>query len=428
MKTINVILIGAGLRGQAYTNIMKGEGGFKVVGVAEPIKARREHIKNLHNIPDNMCFENWDQILAIPKFADVAIIATQDRKHYEPAMKAIKKGYNILLEKPVAPTPQECADIAQLASKKGVKVLVCHVLRYTPFFTKIKEFILKDKLGDIISIHHLEPVGNRYQSHSYVRGNWGNAEESANMLLAKSCHDIDIIQWLMDSKCTKVQSFGGLSYFTEKNAPEGAPDYCIEGCPHGEDCYYNAVKLYLDDKDNKWFRSAATNKVNPPDEDVEIALRTTQYGKCVFKCDNDVVDHQVVNLEFENGAVASFNMCAFNKGGGRSLHVMGTKGELFGDAGTDVINYYDFASRTNTVMHPYNEAVNNSLAGGHGGGDKGIVKALYKYLAEGYDDSWLSEIAVSVDNHMIVFAAEKSRLEGKVIDVNEFKTEYFEKG
>lgn len=426
MKTVNVILIGAGLRGQAYTNIMKEE-GFKVVGVADPIKERRDYIKSHHNIPDDMCFENWDQIFALPKFADVAIIATQDRKHHEPAMKAIERGYNILLEKPVAPTPQECADIAQLAEEKGVKVLVCHVLRYTPFFTKIKEFILDDKLGDIISIHHLEPVGNRHQSHSFVRGNWGNTENSANMLLAKSCHDIDIIQWLVNSKCTRVQSFGGLSYFTEKNAPEGAPDYCIEGCPHGEDCYYNAVKLYLDDKNNRWFRNAATNKVDPSDEAVEAALRTTQYGKCVFKCDNNAVDHQVVNLEFENGAVASFNMCAFNKGGGRSLHVMGTKGELFGDADTDVINYYDFASRTNTVLHPYNEAVNNSLAGGHGGGDKGIVKALYKYLVEGYDDSWLSEIAISVDNHMIVFAAEKSRLEGRVIDVSEFKNEYFEK-
>lgn len=424
METINVILIGAGLRGQAYTNIMK-EGGFKVVGIAEPINDRREYIKKHHDIPDNMCFEHWDDILALPKIADVAIIATHDRQHYEPAIKAIEKGYNILLEKPVAPTPQECADIAMLAKEKGVKVLVCHVLRYAPFFTKIKELILDDKLGDIISIHHLEPVGNRHQSHSYVRGSWGNTEKSTNMLLAKSCHDIDIIQWLMDSKCTRVQSFGGLSYFTEKNAPEGAPDYCIEGCPYGEECYYNAVKLYLDDKKNDWFRSAATNKVDPSDEDVERAIRTTQYGKCVFKCDNNAVDHQVVNLEFENGAVASFNMCAFNKGAGRSLHVMGTKGEIFGDAETDVINYYDFATGTNTIMNTYNKPVNNSLIGGHGGGDAGIVKALYKYLVEGYDDSWLSEIGISVDNHMIVFAAEKSRLEGKVIDVSEFEREYY---
>ncbi len=426
MENIKVLLIGAGLRGRAYTDIMK-DNGFEVVAVADPDKGRRDYIRDTHNIPEEMCFENWDRAFEQPKLADVAIIATQDHYHHEPAMKAIALGYNILLEKPVAPTPQECADIASAAKAKGVKVLVCHVLRYTPFFSKIKEYIMNDKLGDVISIHHLEPVGNRHQSHSFVRGNWGNEARSNNMLLAKSCHDMDIIQWLMDSKCTRVQSFGSLSYFTKENAPEGAPDYCIEGCPHGEECYYNAVKLYLEDKANNWFRRAATNKVDPADEDVEEALRTTQYGKCVFKCDNDVVDHQVVNMEFENGATAAFTMSAFNKGGGRELHVMGTKGELFGDADTDIIRYYDFATRETTEMHPYNDAVNNSLDGGHGGGDKGIVNTLRKYLTEGYDGAWLSEIAISVDNHMIAFAAEESRHMGTVVNMEDFKNKFFEK-
>ncbi len=426
MNTVKVLLIGAGLRGRAYTDIMK-EGSFSVVAVADPNKGRRDYIKETHNLPDEMCFENWDEAFAQPKLADVAVIATQDHYHHEPAMKAIEKGYHILLEKPVAPTPQECADIAKAAGEKGVKVLVCHVLRYTPFFSRIKKFILDGKLGDVISIHHLEPVGNRHQSHSFVRGNWGNEAKSNNMLLAKSCHDMDIIQWLMDSRCKRVQSFGSLSYFKKENAPAGAPEYCIDGCPHGETCYYNAVKLYLEDKQNMWFRRAATNKVEPTDADVENALRTTQYGKCVFKCDNDVVDHQVVNMEFENGATAAFTMCAFNKGGGRSLHIMGTKGELFGDADTDEIRYYDFATKETSVMHPYNEAVNHSLAGGHGGGDKGIVNTLHKYLTEGYDGAWLSEIAVSVDNHMIVFAAEESRREGTVVNVEDFRQRYFER-
>jgi len=246
------------------------------------------------------------------------------------------------------------------------------------------------------------------------------------MLLAKSCHDIDIIQWLIDSKCTKAHSFGSLSYFTRENAPKDAPDYCIDGCPHADTCYYNAVKLYLDCTPENhpngydWFRDTATNLVKPSDEEVEKVLRTTQYGKCVYKCENDVVDHQVVNLEFENGATASFNMCAFNRGG-RYIRVMGTKGEIYGDMDNDTITFFDFATRQETVINPAQCAVDGSLAGGHGGGDGGIVETLYKYLTEGYDGAWLSEIAISAENHLTAFAAETSRLENRVVDVEEYK-------
>ncbi len=419
MKCLKVILIGAGSRGQSYTNLMTDD-RFKVVAVAEPFEERREYIKTKHNIPDNMCFSDWKDVLALPKMADLVIISTQDRMHYEPAMKAISLEYNLLLEKPAAPTPQECLDIAAFAKEKGVKILVCHVLRYTPFYSKIKELILEDKLGKVISVHHNECVGNVHQSHSYVRGNWHSTEKSSNMLLAKSCHDIDIIQWLVDSKCTKTHSFGSLSYFTKENAPDGAPDYCIDGCPHAEECYYNAVKLYLEDEDNSWFRGTSTNMVNPTNEDVEYALRNTQYGKCVFKCENDVVDHQVVNMEFENGATASFNMCAFNLGG-RHTRVMGTKGELYGDMDNDIIDLYDFATREHTIIHPAKGIVDGSLAGGHGGGDSGILNTLYKYLTEGYDGAWLSEIEISVENHLATFAAEESRLKNKVVNVEDFK-------
>lgn len=172
-------------------------------------------------------------------------------------------------------------------------------------------------------------MGNIHQSHSYVRGNWGNEGRSANMLLAKSCHDIDILQWLLGKQCKKVQSFGAMTYFKRENAPEGSTEHCIEGCPKGDTCPYNAVKLYLDDKKNRWFRTTCTRQANPTDEMVEHALRTTQYGKCVYKCDNDVVDHQVVNMLFEDDVTVSFTMNAFNKGG-RNIHIMGTRGELRG--------------------------------------------------------------------------------------------------
>lgn len=422
MKVLNVVLIGAGARGQCYTNLMKDK-GFRLIAVAEPLKERREYIKNLHNISDEMCFESWQELLSVPKMADVAIISTQDQMHYEPAMKAISLGYNLLLEKPAATTPEECVNIALAAKEKGVKILVCHVLRYTPFFSKIKKLILDDKLGKVISIHHSECVGNVHQSHSYVRGNWHSTAKSSNMLLAKSCHDIDIIQWLIDSKCTKAHSFGSLSYFTKENAPAGSPDYCIDGCPYEKECYYNAVRLYLNGENDSWhdwFRNAATNKVKPSNAEVESVLRNTQYGKCIFKCENDVVDHQVVNLEFENGATASFNMCAFNKGG-RYIRVMGTKGELYGDMDSDIINLFDFATREHTIINPACCSVDGSHAGGHGGGDGGIVNALYKYMTGSYDENWLSEIEISVENHLTTFAAEASRLRNEVICIDKFK-------
>lgn len=421
-KTLKVILIGAGSRGQAYTNLMQND-KFKVVAVAEPESNEREYIKNLHNIPDEMCFETWEPLLDLEKIADVAIIATVDSMHYAPAMKAIERGYNLLLEKPVAPTAQECADIANAAKERGVKILVCHVLRYTKFFGKIKELINDGALGKVVSIHHSECVGNVHQSHSYVRGNWGNTAKSANMLLAKSCHDIDIIQWLIGSECKQVQSFGSLTYFTRDNAPCDSPEYCIDGCPHGEECYYNAVKLYLEDEKNLWFRNTCTKKVKPSNDEVEKVLRTTQYGKCVFKCDNDVVDHQVVNLEFENGAVASFNMCCFNKGG-RFIRIMGTDGELYGDMEENMINYYSFKTKKNKIINPLEEMRDGSVVGGHGGGDEGIVGTLYKYLTEDYNGDMLSEIGISVYNHLITFAAEQSRLENRVINVEEFIRNY----
>ena len=223
--------------------------------------------------------------------------------------------------------PEECTKIADYAEQMGSKVIVCHVLRYTPFFITIKELINDGRLGDIISVNHEECVGNVHQSHSFVRGNWGNSKRSSCMLLQKSCHDMDILQWLIGKKCKKVQSFGALSYFKEENAPKDAPDYCIQGCPKADTCPYNAVRLYLDDKENDWFRTTSTREANPTDEMVETALRTTQYGKCVFKCDNDVVDHQTVNMIFEDDITVTFTMNAFNKGG-RFIHIMGTKGEL----------------------------------------------------------------------------------------------------
>ena len=422
MKTLKVILIGAGSRGNAYTRRMNNE-KFKVVAVAEPIPERRNHIKEKHGIPEEMCFNTWEPLLDLPKFADIAIISTMDRQHLAPALKAIEQGYNLLLEKPATPTPEECIEIEKAAKAKGVKILVCHVLRYSPFFMALKSMINEGLIGKVMSIHHAECVGNTHQSHSFVRGNWGNSDESSSMILQKSCHDMDILQWLVDKPCKKVQSFGSLTYFTRENAPEGSPEYCDETCPEFDTCHYNAVKLYMEDAKNGWFREAAARIPEPTDEQLAEALRTSQYGKCVFKCNNNVVDHQVVNLEFEDGTVASFNMCAFNKGG-RFIRIMGTEGELYGSANTNEIEYFNFTTRQTETIQAYDRLMSDSIVNGHGGGDDGIINALYDYIAEGKTTKDLSEIEISVKNHMIAFAAEKSRVEGTVIDLDEFEKQY----
>ena len=233
MKQFSVILIGAGDRGTTYVKFMREmQDKYNVVGVAEPIESRRNFVKNLFNIKDENCFEDWNDILSVPKFADIAIISTLDDMHYEPAMKAIELGYNLLLEKPAAQSAKQCADIANAAKEKGVSVLVCHVLRYSPFFKKVKSIIDDGMIGDIVTISHVEAVGHLHQSHSYVRGNWHSEQETTPMLIAKSCHDIDILQWLLGKRCKKVQSFGDLVHFRPENAPTGAPIRCADGtCP-----------------------------------------------------------------------------------------------------------------------------------------------------------------------------------------------------
>ncbi|MBR3600978.1 MAG: Gfo/Idh/MocA family oxidoreductase [Lachnospiraceae bacterium] len=420
MMKIKVILIGAGNRGARYTDIMADmPEKYEVVAVAEPIQSRRNYIKEKHGIPEKMCFATGEELLALGKIADAAVIATMDRDHYELTMQAISLKYDLLLEKPVSPDAAECKKIAEHANEMGVKVVVCHVLRYSPFFITLKEAIVEGKIGDIISINHEECVGNVHQSHSFVRGNWGNTKRSSIMLLQKSCHDIDILQWLIGKKCEKVQSFGSLSYFKKENAPKGSPEYCIEGCPEAEKCPYNAVKIYLDDKKNDWFRTTCTREAHPTDEMVEKALRTTQYGKCVFKCDNDVVDHQIVNLLYEDGITANFSMNAFNKGG-RFIHIMGTKGELRGamDSSKAPITLFDFETRETTEI-PIRTG--DGITSGHGGGDEGIVRFWYEYLVGTYDGVSISDISISVDNHLTVFAAEKSREERIVVDVEVYK-------
>ncbi len=420
MKQLTAVIIGYGGRGQIYAKYSsENPDDIKVVAVAEPVLNKREHAKKLFSLSEDMCFTDWREVAApeVPRLADFAVIATQDDMHMEPALALIEKGYDLLLEKPMAPTAKECKLIYQAAEKKGVKIIVCHVLRFTKFFKKLKEVITSGEIGDIVSVVHMENVGHIHQSHSFVRGNWRNKEESAPMILAKSCHDMDLLQWLIDKKCKKVQSFGSLGHFNKENKPEGAPDRCIKGCPHADSCYYNAVKLYYDDKKNNWFRGVATDKIAPTDEDVLEAIKNGPYGRCVYECDNDVVDHQVVNMEFEGGVTVSFTMNAFNEGG-RFMRLFGTKGEAYADFKENTISVYSFANRK---IHIYDlDKIGNDITAGHGGGDAGIMQELIKYFNDAPVSNSICTIETSYLNHLICFAAEDSRINGSVIDVTAY--------
>ncbi len=425
MKPISVIIIGAGNRGLRYAEQMaQHPDKYTMVAVADPSPANRACLAEM--FPNEVAqYETWEEILTAGKLADLAVISTVDNMHYEPAMKAISLGYHLLLEKPVAPTPQECADIDLAARKKGVKVLVCHVLRYAPFFVKVKELIMAGTIGKVVSIDQVEAVGNVHYSHSYVRGNWHKESEATAMLLAKCSHDLDIIQWLVDKPCTQVASFGSLTHFRPENAPEGAPIRCSDGnCPAGDTCPYNCIHHYYDDKTNRR-RSIITTGIAksfpPTDDEVMEALKTTDYGLCVYHANNDVVDHQVVSMEFAGGATAQLTMNAFNQGG-RYIRVYGTKGELYAHAKDTQIEVYTFADNKRwTVEVP---EVDESIGGGHGGGDQGIVRELYPYMQGNYTGFQAADITVSVRNHMIGFAAEAARNEKTVTQVAPFMERY----
>ena len=423
MKQLTVVLIGAGGRGSAYAKHMHmTPEKYKIVAVADPNKEKCRVIREMYGFSEDMCFSDWKDLLALPKMAGIAVIATSDNLHYEPAMKAISLGYDLLLEKPVAQTVKECTDIANAAKEKNVSVLVCHVLRYTPFYKKVKSIITSGTLGEIVSLDQTECVGNVHFSHSFVRGNWHSEKEATPMILAKTCHDLDMAQWLIDKPCKKVSSFGSLTHFTEKNAPEGSPRRCIDGnCPHAKTCIYNCETLYIHNPDGRpWkdiFKKQVATHDNFSDEELREALKRTDYGLCVYHANNDMVDHQIVNMEFADGVISHLSVNAFN-GGGRYIHIYGTRGELYAFESDKEIQIYNFAEGKRYKVPVLEEG--ETIVGGHLGGDLGIVTDLYDYLTGNYTGNSIANIRVSVANHLIGFAAEEARHNDTVVQMDDY--------
>lgn len=410
-RPITAVVLGAGNRGNVYSGYsLKFPDGLKIVGVAEPIEFRRKRFSQKYQIPEKYQWTTWEHALQIPKFADALIITTPDALHYGPAMGGLKLGYDLLLEKPIAQTWNECNDILQLTQKNKRIVAICHVLRYSPYFRKLREVMTSGQLGDIVSIQHLEPVEHVHMSHSFVRGNWRNSRESNPMLLAKSCHDLDIFRWIIGKPCVRVSSFGSLTHFKEQNAPPGSALRCTDGCKIESTCPFSALKIYY--RNRTWLHHFDLPEEGDKGPTILQLLKEGPYGRCVYHCDNDVVDHQVVNLEFEDQITVAFSMEALTSYAGRRTRVMGTKGDAVGDENT--LTVFDFSSRRATV---WDASKAQEMQSGHGGGDYGLAHDFI--LAVNRHDSSLltSTIQESMESHLIGFKAEESRLSGRTVDV-----------
>ncbi len=414
-KTVTIAIIGAGARGRGYAAFAQQyPDRLKVVAVAEPNDYYRELVAKKYDIAPENCFKSWDEFTAKPKMCDAVAICTQDSMHEAPAIACAQLGYHILLEKPMAPTAESCQRIVDAVKKAGVMFAVCHVLRYTKYTAALREIIASGEIGDIVSIQHLEPVGYWHQAHSFVRGLWRNEAESSFMLLAKSCHDVDWLRGIMGKKCVAVHSFGSLHHFKASEKPAGAADRCVN-CPTRIEsaCPYSAVKIYFRDRFNKGHKVWPVNVLTPEPtaESLEAALQNGSYGRCVYNCDNDVVDNQVVNMSFEDGSTVSMTMTAFNFHSGRKTRIFGTKGEI--DTDSTIITINHFLDNTTRVVNT--DTLNDGgILSGHGGGDMGLMSNFVQAVAENDPSLILTGIDETLESHLMVFAAEKSRKEGTV--------------
>lgn len=407
------VIVGTGSRGMIYGSWAK-ENGIQIAAIAEKRPDRREYAGESLGVPKHMRFSDADILFEQGKIADAALICSQDQDHFGHVMQALRCGYDVLLEKPISPDPQECLAIEEEANTLGRKVTVCHVLRYTNFFLKIKEILDSGEIGKVVAIKHSENIGNFHMAHSFVRGNWRKEETSAPIILAKSCHDLDILLWLTGSHCEKVAAFGSLSYFKECNAPDGSTDRC-HTCPVAESCRYEARKMYLPVL-GQW--PADIVCVEQTEEALMEALKTGPYGRCVYRCDNDVCDHMSMILEFENGVTATFSLTAQTSACHRHIHIMCEDGEIEADDATrQIIVRRHVSSQADTFEERIiNVRTNGS---GHGGGDAGIMEDFTKGLQCGSDSR--SSISRSVESHLMAGAMELSRKTGTVVEMQQYR-------
>ncbi|KAG8952176.1 hypothetical protein FRC03_012233 [Tulasnella sp. 419] len=432
---VTIAVIGAGQRGKRYASYAFLRPDLcKIVAIAEPRPGSLKFFVESHKLPEDKAFQSYDEMLEYSqklideggqRLADAVIIATPDKLHLDAVLKFSKQGFHILCEKPMATAPEHCIRIADAVKESGVIFGMGHVLRYSPYNKSIVDIIRSGDLGLLVNVVHVEPVGHQHFAHSYVRGNWSNESESCFSLMTKSCHDIDIIcHYLTPAKPVKVSSFGSLTHFKRSAKPTGAGDAtrCFD-CPIEKECPYSAKRIYYEPAKHGfrgWPVSTITD--GPPDiESVTVSLKEGPYGRCVYESDNDVVDHQVVNLQFDTGATCSFTMVAFTTLiCDRQTRLHFTHGEIVGDFYTFTCTNFKYPeghpSRTRIVKPEIEDS-------GHGGGDLGLIRSFVDAVRKNDQSILGTTVDEVLKSHLMVFAAEKSRKEDRMVGVEEFEAE-----
>ena len=418
---VTFAICGFGDRGSTYASMQQlFPDKMKVTAVADLDSRKVEKARKLYDIPKENCFGSAEEMLERERLADVMCVCTMDRQHVDHAVPAIRMGYHIVLEKPISPETSKCREIMEAAEKSHVKIVVCHVLRHTAFYNKLKEILASGAIGDIVSVCASENVGYWHQAHSFVRGNWRNSDETSPMILQKSCHDMDILLWLTGKKCRSVSSVGGIQLFKSENAPDGAAEFCLGGCKVKDGCLFDAEKLYITNertgvKHGKSWPSSVLSVENTVESTYE-ALKNGQYGRCVYHCDNNVVDHQQTNLLMTDGSTLSFTMCAFTESCYREFKAMGTLGEVSADMKSNTIHVTRFGKQTQVIdITP----ITSDLKG-HGGGDSGIISDFLDMLISGQKpNERTTTLEASMESHYVALAAEQSRLSGgRVVEID----------
>ncbi|MFI5842967.1 Gfo/Idh/MocA family protein [Catenuloplanes sp. NPDC051500] len=411
MNQVSLVVVGAGLRGQGYARRAVSTGAARVVAVAEPDEGRRTRFAAEFSLSPSAQFQDWEQLAAAGKLADAAIVATPDRVHTGPAVALADLGYHLMLEKPMAPTEEESILIADAVSRNKVIFALCHVLRYTAYTSVLKDLLDSGRIGQVMSVQHLEPVGWWHQAHSFVRGEWSNSRTSSPMLLAKACHDIDWLLYLIGSPVSRVHSFGRLSHFRPSSRPAGAASRCLD-CPIEPTCPYSAKQLYLGclgDPDREfWPLSAVT--ADHTEAGVLAALRTGPYGRCVYDSDNDAVDHQVVSMEFADGTTCSFTMTAFSPFEQRKTRFFGTHGYIDGDGAS--LRIVDFRTGDEETV-----SIADDISADHSDADWALTDRFLSAVATDDASLLLSDAEASLASHRVVWAAERARHTGTVVSM-----------
>ncbi len=420
-QPLTIACLGCGARGQTYASLLaKQPARFQIIAGADPVPERVEKVRQLSGRSDFRSFTGADELLAAGRIADVLIIATQDNYHYAPCRRALELGYHVLLEKPIATRPEQVVEIERLARLNDRRVMVCFVLRFAAFYRKVKDILDSGALGELVSIQASEGVMPWHQAHSFVRGHWAVQAASSPMILSKCCHDTDIVHWLVGKSCRRISSFGSREFFRPGQAPAGAPARCTDGCPVGETCPYNALR-YTTDMRLPWLAMVYDRAETATADEIIAWLRTSPWGRCVYHCDNDVVDRQVLAMEFDGGVTGVFTMTAFENG--RHLDIYGTRGVLKGG------ETYKRHWGAQLVLLPHEgNPVRYSIQdeqGGyelHGGGDAGLVNALYDEMTAPPRAPLQAPLASTVHSHLIAFAAEEARVTGRVVSLDDFQS------